>query len=118
MSLFSNIGKRKADILQHISLEVFQKDKCVEVYKKRGAILSTESQLCVGGEKGLDSCVGDSGSALMISTHIPGKLSTAWKLVGIVSFGPQLCGTKNVPGVYSRVRHYVDWIRDTVEKLE
>ena len=28
------------------------------------------------------------------------------------------CGTKNVPGVYARVRHYLDWIVEEVEKME
>ena len=112
------IGDAKADKLQHIKLSVFDKERCVTAYKRRGATLSTESQLCVGGEKGRDSCVGDSGSALMINTNIPGQLKKTWKLIGIVSFGPMRCGTKNVPGVYARVRHYLDWIVDEVEKME
>ena len=72
--------------------------------------------MCSGGERGRDSCVGDSGSALMITTDVPGHLAPNWKLVGIVSFGPSICGTKNVPGVYSKVSHYIDWIKETVEK--
>jgi transmembrane serine protease 9 len=41
--------------------------------------------------------------------------STFWKQIGIVSFGPRLCGTEGVPGVYTKVRSYLDWILDNVE---
>jgi secreted trypsin-like serine protease len=51
----------------------------------------------------------------MTSDHKVGQAFGKWKLIGIVSFGPRVCGTENVPGVYSRVRHYIDWILDNVE---
>ena len=117
--MYSLPGSTKADTLQHINLKVFEEKQCVEAYKKRGAAISTDSQLCVGGEKKKDSCVGDSGSALMISTHTPGQMTiSTWKLVGIVSFGPKKCGTENIPGVYTRVRHYVGWIKKVIEQLD
>ena len=37
-----------------------------------------------------------------------------WDLIGVVSFGPRLCGTEGVPGVYASVNSYLDWILDTV----
>ena len=105
--------------MQHIDLKVLEEQKCVDAYKVRGTTISTDSKLCVGGEKKKDSCVGDSGSALMISTNTPGQMTiSAWKLVGIVSFGPKKCGTENVPGVYTRVRHHISWIRKVIEKLD
>jgi len=39
-----------------------------------------------------------------------------WDLIGVVSFGPRLCGTEGVPGVYARVNSYLDWILDTVQQ--
>lgn len=108
-------GRHTADRLQKINMTVFDGEKCRETYKKRGGVLSEESQICIGGEKGKDSCVGDSGSGAMVEdANIPGKLGT-WKLIGVVSFGPRICGTENVPGVYSRVRHYIPWILDNIE---
>merc|ERR1712038_237752 len=108
-------GRNTADSLQEIDLGVFDGRECRETYKARGGTLSEDSQLCVGGEKGRDSCVGDSGSGLMTADKKVGEVFGHWKLIGIVSFGPRLCGTDKVPGVYSRVRHYIDWILDNVE---
>jgi len=108
-------GRHTADRLQKINMTVFDGERCRETYKKRGGVLSEESQICVGGEKGRDSCVGDSGSGLMTSDPVPGRGIGTWKLIGVVSFGPRICGTENVPGVYSRVRHYIKWILDKVD---
>ena len=38
-----------------------------------------------------------------------------WRQIGIVSFGPRLCGTEGVPGVYTKIQSYLDWILETVE---
>ena len=108
------LGRVTADRLQHINLTVFDGEECRSVYRKRGGKLSEDSQLCAGGEPGRDSCVGDSGSALMAKEKT--NPFDTWKLLGIVSFGPRKCGTDGVPGVYSRVRHYIDWILDNVER--
>jgi secreted trypsin-like serine protease len=71
--------------------------------------------MCAGGEEGRDSCVGDSGSALMREERpkIKGHVRQ-YKLIGVVSFGPRLCGTAGIPGVYTRIRHYLDWILENV----
>ena len=90
---------------------------CREIYAKRGGVL-TSSQICAGGEAGKDSCVGDSGSGLMRDVKIPGLPFWRSHLIGVVSFGPRFCGTKGVPGVYTRVNSYLDWILDTVSQID
>ena len=50
-----------------------------------------------------DSCVGDSGSGLMRNVRELESGKERWDLIGVVSFGPRLCGTEGVPGVYARV---------------
>ena len=81
-------------------MNVSDPSECREAYATRGAKLTPLEQMCAGGEKGKDSCVGDSGSALMRDVE---PSPTFWKIIGVVSFGPRKCGTEGIPGVYSRV---------------
>ncbi|XP_055597019.1 CLIP domain-containing serine protease B4-like [Uranotaenia lowii] len=63
-----------------------------------------DSEMCAGGESGKDSCQGDSGGGLV--TNDDGY----WYQFGVVSYGHG-CGAKGVPGVYTRVTSYLDWIQ-------
>lgn len=64
-----------------------------------------DSQYCAHDPIGnQDSCQGDSGGPLQ-TIRSYAKLP---KVVGIVSFGIG-CG-HGLPGIYTRVAHYVDWI--------
>merc|ERR1711978_192458 len=99
-----------------VGVEVTNGTECKEVYAERGGVI-TPSQICAGGQKGRDSCVGDSGSGLMRSRRDPARQGAARsELIGVVSFGPRLCGTEGVPGVYSRVESFLPWILDTVQE--
>lgn len=104
-------GRDPAVILQYLEVNVTDRDLCQKTYAERGGVL-TEKQICAGGQKDKDSCVGDSGSGLMRSR--PTDTVDRWDIIGVVSFGPRLCGTEGVPGVYTRVNSYLDWILDTV----
>lgn len=106
-------GRKPANILQFLGVDVTDADACKEIYAERGGVL-TEKQICAGGTKGKDSCVGDSGSGLMRSLPDRQRTVDRWDLIGVVSFGPRLCGTEGVPGVYTRVNSYLDWILDSV----
>ena len=59
---------------------------------------------------GKDSCNGDSGGPLFAReiTDDP------WVQIGLVSYGTTTCG-KGVPGVYTKVSYYMDWIDDHLE---
>ena len=75
-----------------------------------------ESEFCFLTPCTQDSCVGDSGSGLMRSLPDAGRRGASRaELIGVVSFGPRLCGTEGVPGVYSRVEAFLPWILDTVQ---
>lgn len=51
-------------------------------------------QVCAGGVKSRDSCLGDSGGPLMYLD----RNRHSWIVSGIVSFGAEKCGTADIPG--------------------
>lgn len=67
-----------------------------------------DTQLCAGGEKNKDSCRGDSGGPLMFQTD------GVWVIAGVVSYGAK-CGSEDIPGVYTKVSKYMDWITQNVK---
>lgn len=69
----------------------------------------SDSQMCaLNSIDRRDACQGDSGGPLFLNEARTG-LST---IVGIVSFGVS-CGT-DLPGIYTRVASFVDWIENIV----
>lgn len=86
-------------------------DRCVKKYRSRRVQL-TANQMCAGGEKGIDSCGGDSGSPLM--EYNASADPPHWSVVGIVSFGFTECGKAKWPGVYTRVDKYIPWMLNTM----
>ncbi|XP_065342618.1 uncharacterized protein LOC135941205 isoform X3 [Cloeon dipterum] len=60
--------------------------------------------ICAGGEEGKDACKGDGGGPMVC------EKGGSWQVVGVVSWGIG-CGQYGVPGVYVKVAHYLDWIR-------
>nr|XP_039249091.1 melanization protease 1-like [Styela clava] len=53
----------------------------------------------------LDTCKGDSGGPLLCLDN-NGKFN----LHGIASYGPTPCGQRGLPGIYTQVSGYRDWI--------
>ncbi|KAL6963288.1 serine-type endopeptidase [Sarracenia purpurea var. burkii] len=70
----------------------------------------SDGMLCAGDlQDGNDTCQGDSGGPMQTIQSI-----CMWKIVGVTSFGPGICGNTEDPGVYTRVAYYISWIQSIV----
>jgi trypsin len=108
-----------ATLLQTVNLEAMTNEECNDskdansteaVYQQGYQDLISPDMLCANGD-GRDTCVGDSGGPLVIAgSSLTGEDDVQ---VGITSWGFQ-CGTDEFPGVYARVSHQYQWIRQTV----
>lgn len=105
----------RADILQQVQVPVITNDECKKKYEdadryQYGAEYRFNETyvLCAGFTAGgKDSCYGDSGGPLMLPIHENGRFP--YYQIGIISYGYG-CGRPNIPGVYTNVKQYVDWI--------
>lgn len=108
-------GKTENEASSPIKLKakvrVWDLDTCRSTYTKQNIRLDT-SQMCAGGEDGVDSCRGDSGGPLMVQQSISRR--NIFFLMGVVSFGPTPCGLSGWPGVYTRVGAHIDWIQNNI----
>jgi len=102
-----------SSVLQRLEVPVKNNTEC-------GVTTLEDTQLCAGGERGKDSCKGDSGGPLYLKAVIPssgrvGFSNTPWYLIGVVSYGTRVCGVGK-PGVYTRVTSFIPWIQQIVGK--
>lgn len=74
---------------------------CQQIYSNRWL---RDDQICAGGERGVDTCRGDSGGPLMYYQD------RKWIVYGVVSIGPRICGQENRPALYTKVEVYREWI--------
>jgi len=97
--------------LQFAYLDTYSVTECQGKYDKllrgRATVLINENMLCAGNKKA-DTCSGDSGGPLLAMDQ-----RFRWSVAGVVSFGPSTCGNI-VPGVYTRVDRYLDWIHRVI----
>uniref|UniRef100_A0A6P7F7G4 Serine protease persephone-like isoform X1 n=1 Tax=Diabrotica virgifera virgifera TaxID=50390 RepID=A0A6P7F7G4_DIAVI len=93
--------------LQKAKLVPVSVTSCNKTYSIRSLGLYTieNTQICAFGNSS-DACEGDSGGPLQIRDR-----TGAYSIVGIVSYG---AGCGNIPGVYTRVSQFVDWIEKYV----
>jgi secreted trypsin-like serine protease len=103
-----------SDILLQTPLFLTASAACKAVYAKDGSDI-TDNMICFDGaaNKNLsDTCQGDSGGPVVMKT------STGFTQVGITSFGgipdSAPCAAPNVPGIYTRVARYQNWIKSHV----
>lgn len=95
-------GFDTSETLLAADVDLMDDSMCKEYYADK---FKEGKQLCAGiVEGGKDSCQGDSGGPLIK------EVGNKSYLVGIVSYG-RGCGRRRSPGVYTKVSHYVHWIR-------
>ena len=100
-------GGRMSDSLLFVRLTMRSDSYCDRVYGD----IDDASQLCIGSKRaGEDSCQGDSGGPVVSGD------GAATRLVGLVSYG-RGCGRKGVPGVYTRVSRYAQWVDDNTAQM-
>uniref|UniRef100_A0A452TZS6 Kallikrein related peptidase 12 n=1 Tax=Ursus maritimus TaxID=29073 RepID=A0A452TZS6_URSMA len=91
------------DLLQCLNVSIVSSATCQAVFPGR----ITDNMVCASGKEGADACQGDSG----------GPLVCGGVLQGLVSWGTvEPCGQKGIPGVYTNICKYVDWIRMVMRK--
>ncbi|KAB7504845.1 Serine protease nudel, partial [Armadillidium nasatum] len=107
-----------AKMLQEVYVPILEDEVCVNEF----LYIDPEKVICAGHEKGRkDSCQGDSGGPMMCNfcTHPYDPSECAenfWIQVAIVSFG-RGCARPGIPGVYTNVKYFIDWILDTVGEM-
>lgn len=89
---------------------VWNFNECKTKYDR--SVSLENSQMCAGGQAGVDSCRGDSGGPLLVQQMVNGF--PHYFLAGVVSFGTTPCGLQGFPGVYTRVGYYLSWIENTI----
>lgn len=104
-----------SDALQKAVLDVIPHPICNASYAphlsrnlREGIVDRT--QFCAGSELHRDTCQGDSGGPVQIYHS---TVQCMYAIVGITSFGIR-CAETGLPGVYTRVYPYIDWIESIV----
>ena len=109
-----------SDFLKKVQMPVVPTSECetrmrsTERFKKKAGFRIHNSWLCIGGEKGSDTCKGDGGSP-----HVCKTSKNRWVQVGAVAWEVG-CG-EEVPSVYSSVPAamcWIDWVMSCVPITE
>ena len=107
MKLFFKSGSSSnPQTCQYVRVPTITNSDCKTRYSNDSI---TETMICAGypGEGGKDACAGDSGGPLVCNENGNAVLA------GVVSWGTG-CGEPDYPGVYSRVTHVLDWIKENM----
>ncbi|XP_059608829.1 trypsin-1 [Phlebotomus argentipes] len=101
-----SVGQR-ADTLQKATVEVWANAECEASFRAHEkSIEISDKQLCAGRRNGgVDACWADSGGPLISADGL---------LIGIISTGIG-CARPQLPGIYTRVTEYADWMQQVIE---
>lgn len=97
-----------ATVLKEIVVPLWDLGDCQKALRTQfGPQYRLPSSAICAGDKERDACDGDGGGPLVC------RQAGVWVQHGVVSFGIG-CGRAGVPGVYTRVSAFVDWINRVV----
>merc|ERR1712126_368872 len=100
-------GSGVPDNLREVQVQVLHDSICAKMLAGYPWDKETKTMLCAGG-KDKDACQGDSGGPMVCEDD-----SGESCLAGVVSWGVG-CATEGIPGVYTNVRKYNNWINTTL----
>ncbi|KAH8306288.1 hypothetical protein KR018_006174, partial [Drosophila ironensis] len=116
----NRLGNSTTPGVRFIRLPIVNTTSCATAYASlsenfQQPIVINPSHLCAQGQPMNDVCRGDSGGPFMDdgSSGIFG-VRERYTLIGIIAFGPTLCGVSTIPGVYTRVSSFTDWIVQSI----
>lgn len=109
--LTSRESKQRSDVLMGLTIQIVPRFICttqtslnLAKYSVKTPVAENSPKFCAGGKEGEDTCNGDSGGPLLC------KRNGRYHIHGVTSYGTELCGTRNLPGVYTEVSSYREWI--------
>jgi len=102
-------GSGVPDNLREVQVQVLHDSICAKMLAGYPWDKETKTMLCAGGED-KDACQGDSGGPMVCEDN-----SGETCLAGVVSWGVG-CATEGIPGVYTNVRKYNSWIKETISQ--
>jgi len=108
----SILRKAPSKILQFLSVTEVTPEQCATAWKVRNV---SSTCMCVSStQPGKSPCVGDSGGPVV---RIADKMENKFELVGIISFGPSICGSVERPVGTTKIEGQIlSWITDIVNK--
>ncbi len=103
-------------MLKHANIGVYSLTECqnTPTTPTNKRMIFTNNMFCAGAE-GKDSCQKDSGGPLVFPMLAEGR--GPYYLNGIVSWGAP-CDQRQYKGYYTKVENYVDWIKETIDRIE
>ncbi|XP_054169324.1 clotting factor G beta subunit-like [Oppia nitens] len=111
----TRFGGPVSDELREVNVNIIDNKDCHRNYTQLNGLQNgfpngiNHLLMCagiIGGGK--DSCQGDSGGPLAMA------IDDQWYEMGIVSFGYK-CAEPGFPGIYTRVKHHMDWIQQNTK---
>ncbi|KAH8263050.1 hypothetical protein KR044_003691 [Drosophila immigrans] len=102
-------------ILKEINVPIVPRDICNNLLKQKLSprFRLEPSNICAGGEKGIDSCDNDGGAPLVCPIK---DQPNRYYQAGLVAWGVS-CGLENVPAGYTSVAYLMPWIIQELNKL-